>query len=300
VVPYEELSDPYQEAIWRGFQLARELGCSCGPVHVLVGISEGHGPAAAALDPGQGHSLRAVVTAAAGTPGDGSGYLHMQAQGAAQSLAQARRQDPGAEHLLVALLDQGTPEVLATLSRSGLHPAAVRRAALAAIGAAADEPLITLPPLTPAGTMDRPPLPVAALNARAWTALRWRQDHLPLDRVRRGSDRDALSNLERDAAWRLTQRLGIDDDQRYSLSWHHADQVEQRLARARPDLGRSHRAPRRPVPPMVIWFGHRRLRLRALNVTVGWRMWFRNRQVGLRDRWFRLRTSSYYRGAPQP
>lgn len=37
-----------------------------------------------------------------------------------------------------------------------------------------------------------------------------------------------------------------------------------------------------------------------LNVTVGWGVWFRNRQVGLRDRWFRLRTIRSYRGAPQP
>ena len=36
------------------------------------------------------------------------------------------------------------------------------------------------------------------------------------------------------------------------------------------------------------------------NVTVGWGTWFGNRRVGLRDRWFRLRTSSSYRGAPQP
>ena len=57
-----------------------------------------------------------------------------------------------------------------------------------------------LPPLTPAGTIDRPPLPVADLHGRAWTALRWRQDHLPLDRVSRRSDLDALSHLERDAA----------------------------------------------------------------------------------------------------
>jgi hypothetical protein len=37
-----------------------------------------------------------------------------------------------------------------------------------------------------------------------------------------------------------------------------------------------------------------------LNVTVGWAMWFGNRRAGLRDRWFRLRTSRHYRGCPQP
>ena len=64
VVPGEEMSDPYLAAIRRGFWLAGDLGCGRGPVHFLVGIAEGHGAAAAALDPGHGHSLRAVVTAA--------------------------------------------------------------------------------------------------------------------------------------------------------------------------------------------------------------------------------------------
>src|SRR6266566_2538780 len=300
VVPGEEMSGPYLAVIRRGFQFAGDLGCGCGPVHFLVGIAEGHGAAAAALDPGQGPSLRAVVTAAGNIRGDVAGFLHLQAQDAARSLAQARGEDLAAEHLLIALLDQGTSEVLETLSRAGLDPAAVRRAALAAIGAAASEPRITLPPLTPAGTLDRPPLPVGDLDRRAWTALQWRQDHLPLSRVRRRSDWDALSHLEGKAAWRLTTRPALDDDQRYSLIWHHAGQVEQRLARTRPDLARPRRAPGRPTTAMVIPPGRRRLRRHgALRFTVGWAVWFGNRRTGLRDRWFRLRTIRYYRGAPQ-
>jgi Clp amino terminal domain, pathogenicity island component len=300
VVPGEEMSGPYLAAIRRGFWFAGDLGCGCGPVHFLVGIAEGHGAAAAALDPGQGPSLRAVVTAAGNIRGDGAGFLHMQAQDGARSLAQARGQDLAAEHLLIALLDQGTSEVLQTLSRAGLDSGAVRRAALAAIGAAASEPRITLPALTPAGTLDRPPLPAGDLDGRAWTALQWRQDHLPLSRVRRRSDWDALSHLERKAAWRLTTSPALDDDQRYSLIWHHADQVEQRLARARPDLARPRRAPGRPTAAMVIPPGRRRRRrTRALRFTVGWAAWFGNRRTGLRDRWFRLRTIRYYRGAPR-
>ena len=170
VVPFEELTGPYLEAIQRGFQFARELGCRCGPVHLLVGISEGDGPGAAALDPGQGRSLRAVVAAAGGILGGGTGYLYSQAQGAAMALAQARGEHLGAEHLLIVLLDQGTPEVAGALTRARLDPAMVRRAVFAAIGAAADEPRITLPALTPAGTMDRPPLPVADLDVRAWAS----------------------------------------------------------------------------------------------------------------------------------
>src|SRR5258708_21938548 len=155
LVPGEELSGPYLAAIGRGFWFAGDLGCGCGPVHFLVGIAEGHGAAAAALDPGKGPSLRAVVTAAGNVRGDAAGFLHMQAQDGARSLAQARGQAVAAEHLLIALLDQGTSEVLQTLSRAGLAPASVRRAALAAIGAAASEPPVTFPPLTPARTLDR-------------------------------------------------------------------------------------------------------------------------------------------------
>jgi Clp amino terminal domain, pathogenicity island component len=277
-VPHEP-SGPYLEAIRRGFQLARELDRGCGPVHFLAGIAEGSGAAAAALDTGQGPSVREVV---ADIPGDGAGYLHMQAQGAAVALAENLGQQADPEHLLAALLDQGTAEVRQALDQAGLDPAAVRRAALAAIGAA-DRPPLVLPPLAPAGSMDRPALPVENLDRGAWNSLCWRQDHLPLDRLRRDQDREVLSSLERDAAWRLAGELGLDDDQRYSLVWQHADQVERRLATARPDLARR---PRGPRVPRRSAFG---------NVMVGWGVWLRNRQANLRYRWFRFRTLRYYR-----
>ena len=228
---HDEMSGPYLEAIRRGFMLARELDQRCGPVHLLAGVAEGDGPAAAALDPGQGRSLRAVVVAdrepapepaapaPANSPYGGLGHMHMQAQPAAMALAEARGEPVGAEHLLIALLDQGTAPVLEALSRAGLDPGAVRQAAAAAIGAP-DLPPIDLPALTPAGTLDRAPLPVTDLDARAWAALRWRQDHLPVGKLRRRSDREALLHLERDEAWRVADRLALDDDQRYSLLRH--------------------------------------------------------------------------------
>lgn len=285
----QEPGGPYLEAIKRAFQFAHEHGRDCGPAEFLVGISEGRGPAAAALDPGSGRSLREVAAAVGRPAGAAAGYLHMQAQEAATSLAASRGQPAGPEHLLIALLDQGTPEVADLLSRAGLDPAAVRRASLAAIGAPADLPPIPLSALTPAGTMDRPPLAVADLDSRAWAVLRWRQDHLPLGRLRRARDLQALTHLERAAACRLADRLGLGDDQCSSLVWRHDDQVGRLAARARPDLVRSIAAPGRlPRHP------------RFLNVTVGWAAWFANRRVALRDRWFRLRTAWDYRGCPQP
>ena len=85
--------------------------------------------------------------------------------------------------------------------------------------------------------------------------------------------------------WHVADRLGLDDDQRHSLVWQHAGQVAQLTARARTDLVGS--VPR-PGPP------------RRPGVTIGWAAWFDNRRVGLRDRWFRLRTSWHYRGCPEP
>jgi Clp amino terminal domain, pathogenicity island component len=307
---HDEMSGPYLEAIRRGFLFARELDQRCGPVHLLVGIAEGDGPAAAALDPGPGRSLRGAVTADIGVP-DGDiaeaphgrpGHRQMQAQGAAMALAESRGDRVGAEHLLIALLDQATTPVLEALSRAGLDPATVRQAAATAIGAP-ELPPIELPAPTPAGTMDRPPLPVSELDERAWTALRWRQDHLPLGSLRRPSDREALLHLERNEAWRVADRLALDDDQRYSLISRHADEVGRRIERARPDLpGAPSAADRAQARAVVLARRHRRRpgRSSALrNATVGWGTWFDNRRVNLRNRWFRLRTTNSYRGAPQ-
>jgi hypothetical protein len=271
-------------------------------VHFLVGIADGDGSAAAALRPADGRSMRTVVTAM-GRVGDGApaGYLHMQAQRGARSLAAARGEPARVEHLLVALLDQGTPEVLDALSLAGLEPAAVRRAALAALGAPGDLPAITFAPVSAAGTHDRPALPPSDLNPRAWGVLRWRQDHLPIGLLRRPSDAEALVHLERAAVMRVADRLALEDDQRFSLLRHHEQAVGERVSQARPALARHpphERAPheRRPRARALM----RRRRYRWLRVTTGWGVWVGNRRMAARDRWFRLRTARAYRGAPQP
>jgi hypothetical protein len=289
VASREPNSGPYLAAVHRGFLFARELGRRCGPLHLLVGVAEGEDPAAAALGPDRGRSLRAVVHDAGGGFGDGAGYLQMQAQEAATSLAASLGQPPATGHLLIALLDQGTPDVLRALSLAGLDQARVRQAALAAVGAPAGLPPLTLPPLTPAGTMDRPALPETDLDERAWRVLRWRQDHLPLGMLRRRGDLAALRNLEQRAALRAADRLGLDGDQRYSLlSQHHAE-VTRRALDAHPALAaRPRQAQRR-----------QQRRRRLPNLTAGWGVWFGNRWVSVRDRWFLLRTRGSYRGAPQ-
>jgi hypothetical protein len=292
-----ELSGPCLEAIQRGFQFARDLGSGCRPVHFLVGISEGDGPAAAALNSGSRLSLRAIVTAATG-PAASAGYLHMQAQQAARSFAAARHEPAGAEHLLVALLDQSDAEIAATLALAGLDRAALRRTVLIAIGGTGDEPSLEFPQLTPAGTLDRPALPPEDLDERAWAVLRWRQDHLPLQRVRGPGGAQALAHLERQAAWRLADQMQVDQDQRYSLIHHHVADVERRAGIVRVGPGRR---PGASAAALALARARRRSRHRAVrNVTVGWAAWLGNRRVTARDQLFRLRTIRDYRDCPPP
>jgi hypothetical protein len=296
-----EWTGSYPDAIRDGFQFAHELGRRCGPVDLLVGIAAGRGSAARALDPGQGRYLREVVGAS--DPGDAAGYLRMQAQEAARSLARSRDEQPGAEHLLIALIDQGTPAVTNALTAAALEPALVRRAAITAIGAPADLPPIPLPALPPAGAMDRPPLPADELDSRAWEILRWRQDRLPLGRLRMRSGPETLLRLEREAAAHLAERLRLDDDQRYSLISHHSRLVAQRVDQDRPDLGTARQrgqSAQRERAQRHMRAMKRRQRHPVLRITTGWGTWFGNRWASISDHWFRLRTMRTYRGAPQP
>jgi hypothetical protein len=302
------MSDPYLDAVRRGLSFASELGQRPGSVHLLVGISLGDGPMATVLgntvlgttgrraEAGHGRSLREVVAAAPAEFGASAAvWQHIQAQEAAREFAAALGQPRAPEHLLVALLDQGVPEIQLALERAGIDPAATRAAALAAVGADAGLPPLAMPAPMPAGTMDRAPLPVERLDARAWRVLCWRQDHLPLGRLRRRQQAASLSRLEDRAALRLADRLGLDDDQRYSLLRQHADQVRRRVAEARPDLADPLRLGPRPGPRA----GMRRRPGRVRRLTVGWGAWLENRRTGLRDRWLALRTRAAYRGCPQ-
>jgi hypothetical protein len=142
-----------------------------------------------------------------------------------------------------------------------------------------------------------------ALDPRTWEVLRWRQEHLPLHRLKRRSHYDALWSLESRAARRVASRLVLDADQSSSLAVQHLTRVEDLAARAAPRLV-ERRFSKARTPTVT---GHaqlvRRRRLRRprwLSFTVGWGCWFSNRWVGVRDRWFTLRTLPSYRGAPSP
>ncbi len=297
-VPGGERSGSWMRAMSAGFAFAHELGQPCSPLHLLVGVAEGDDAAAAALSTG-GEHLRMVVEHNQDIFTEGKTYLQAQAQGAARMFAEDRGEPVGAEHLLVALLDQATPEVLEALRRAGIDRVSAREAVLIAIGELPGLPPVRVPRPTPAGTMDRPALSVEMLDPRAWAALRWRHEHLPLARLRHRSDWGALSRLESASVFRVASKLGLDDDQLYSLLRHHSDEVGRRAALLAPSLVPV-RLPRPTITPVPITrSSRRRSRPGFLTFTYGWGTWFKNRRGGLEYRWFRLRAAPYYRGAPE-
>jgi hypothetical protein len=210
-----------------------------------------------------------------------------QAVGAASTWARERGEKAGAAHLVVVLLDQRSIPVADVLGEAGLDASMLRGRALALIGLHADHPPVVLDPLPPAGTSNRPALAVSALPAEAWAACSRRQEALPLERLHRRSDWDAITLNEQRAVERLVDRFALDDDQRYSPLHHHLNEVRRRAAAVAPsvvDPPRPAGVPTRPVARLVSGPTRRRHHL----VPPGWRFWFGNRHVSLRARWLRL------------
>jgi hypothetical protein len=303
VDPRPHLNNSAHQVVYRAFLIAAETGERCRPVHLLAALAEIAGPIADALRPPGAGPLFPRVPDPPKVHGGGASYLCMQTQQAARDLAIRRGETEAPEHLFLAVIDQAEPEAVALLAGADLDLGDLRKTALEMLGARHDLGTIPIPALVPAGTMDRPALPVGELDPRAWAALCWRRDHLPLGRVRTRSNYEALGHLESRAAWRLASALELDADQGHSLCHHHLDRLEHLLAEAHPSLvdQRRSRESGFPVGSMVTirsrW--QRPYRFRGLRLFVGWGTWCRNRQVNLRNRWFRLRTIAYYRGAPE-
>lgn len=292
-------SDLGRPIIFRAFTIAAATDELCRPIHLLAALREIESSVSTALI-----SSGPLLYSPPHPPrrqGGGSSFLAMQTQQAARQLASERNEKMNPAHLLLALVDQGDAEALDALAAAELDLGGVRRAALDALGAPADLPPIAMPTLTPAGTVDRPLLAVEDLNHRAWSALCWRQDHLPLHKIKRRSHYDALKHLEHRAVWHLSSKLKVDDDQRYSLMRHHFERVERRACEAKPEFVQMRSAQQQG--PTVISFGFDQRRLwrlsRWLKFAVGWGTWFGNRLVGLRNRLFHLRTLGHFRQAPQ-
>jgi hypothetical protein len=296
-----------RHVVRRGFVLAAETDERCRPIHLLAALSELDGPIAEALRPPGGGPLLERPAHPPAYRGGGTSYLSLQTQEAAGDLASERNEDLSAAHLLLALIDQAEPEAVALLARAGVDMAAARIAALDILGAPHDLPAIPIPPLTPAGTLDRPALRADELDPAAWEILTWRQTHLPLDALQSPKDWDCLENLEDDVAHRLARKL--DADQQTSLLIRHLDEVRAIARRARPDLVPASRWSERSfgLPQgrtVTNWIDHRR-RPHILSFTVGWGCWCSNRIAEINTKWlwletrrFSHRTRSAYRRTP--
>ena len=291
--------------ISRAFMLAAMSDGECRPLHVLAALAEVDGPVGLALRPDGGRVLYAGPSAQSGVGGARSNYLCGQVQVSTREYAEALGEPMRPEHWLVVLIDQADPEVIAGLASAGFDPVVVRRAALVELDEPLDRPILKLSPPTPAGTMDRPSVAVEELNPRAWAVLVWRQQRLPLSRIRRLSHWHGLSSAEERAAWKVADESGVDDDQRYSLLAQHRAEVHARAYAAHPTIvdtpidrsgGVGFKA--RPLATHTR-YGSRRHRRLVPNFVIGWPTWFGNRRVGMRDRWFRVRTLRSFRGQPR-
>lgn len=157
VVSANEMGGGLHQLMVRAFSIASEAGELARPIHLLAALAIGDGPIASSLVLVNHDRPLARETDPLPGRGGGSSYLARQADEAAREFASARGDLAGPEHLLVALIDQGDPEVVAALSNSDLGMSALRVAALRLLGSPVDLPPVAMPPLIPAGTMDRPP-----------------------------------------------------------------------------------------------------------------------------------------------
>jgi hypothetical protein len=311
-VVHERFSPRYLAAMAAGFELSRQWNRPPGPVQFLVGITAIEGPAANALGEERAGALRDAAARSA-IPELGPMSLHTQAQQGALAWATIRGERVEPEHLVVALLDQGSPDVREALGAAGVDTDTIRGPVLESLGERADMAPIPLPALSPAATLDRPALPIAGLPVDVWAQLCWRQEHLPLHRLHRSSDWHALSRVETQAGWRLAARARVDKEVRYSLVHHHDEAVQRRAFAVAPDVvaepvlasdsgsssgsGSGSGSAYGAAPRATMMIGHRRRRwLRTPNAFVGWGTWFQNRAGSMNAAWFRVSTLRSYRG----
>jgi ClpA/ClpB-like protein len=292
-MPWEEFAERGRIAMGRAIEMARPTGVVT-TAHLLLAVTEGDGPLVQALARDGRLSFREVVDLgrSSSEPDGGVSFdlLARQAISSAGSWAEQRGERANPEHLFIVLVDQGSAPVADALARSGVDAGALRRLALETVGAPVDHEPVPLVSLPPAGTIDRPPLPLGELPLDVWQALQRRQEHLPLRRLRRPSDWDAISLNEQRAVLRLGRHHQLDDDQSYSLLHHHLQGVQWRAAAAAPTAvpePPSAEAGHGSVVGTALIVGRRDRRLRHL-VPRGWVVWFGNRRVGLRAAWLRL------------
>ena len=289
-MPFRQLSDRGMAVVERAGELARRSG-GVNPAHLLAAVLEISGPlgemaaVAHAPAPPKRHasddsSPEAVVH---------FDRLARQAIASASAWAVRRGAQAGPEDLLIVLVDQHSPSVVAALARMGPESERLRKAALRMLGLPDEYGPVALEPVPPAGTSESSILGIEDLPPEVWAAMQQRQARLPVHRVRRGTDWAAVLINEQRAVTRMAERHNLSHDEAYALRHHHDRAVHRRGTEAVPGIvtGR----PPRPegghrAEPLV---GTRPARL----VPEGWRIWVDNRRIGMKVAWFRWTAQRY-------
>lgn len=280
-MPFGQFSEGGGSALRRAADLAHRSG-AVTPAHLLAAVLEVSGP------------LREVATWAHAPllqpAGKGQSHdevpvhydmLAHQAIDSAAAWAARRGAKATPEDLLIVLMDQHSPSVVAALARMGPESERLRRAALLTLGLPEGYGPVTLEPLKPMAAHDRPPLGLDELPAGVWAEAEQRHGRLPLRRIRRLSDWQAVAINEQRAALKIAAGMSLSPDETYSLLHHHMRAVERLAARAAPSIvtrsaettgkGDGHGSGHRPgIIPVsrAAWTADRRLALK-----VAWFRW---------------------------
>lgn len=289
-MPFGQLSDRGMAVVRRAAELARRSG-GVNAAHLLAAVLEvsaplgemaavAHAPASKKARPDDEPAPETVV------PYD---RMARQAIDSAAAWATRRGTRAGPEDLLIVLVDQHSPAVVAALARMGPDSDRLRKAALRILDLPDEYGPVALEPLPPAASTDRPPLGIEDLPADVWAALQERQARLPVHRVRRGTDWAAVVINEQRAVRRMAALRNSSPDETHALHHHHLRAVERRGAEAVPGIAVEPRSrsgaggrgehlagprPPRPVPE-------------------GWGAWIANRRLALKVAWFRWTAQRY-------
>jgi len=286
-VIFDRGDDRCRVVIETAIEIARSSGGELTPLHLLVALSEDDAVALLLDTP---VDLRAAVFGDLGPPGPNwhAGYWTFQPLNSAKEWAgDEQRFTP--EHLVVALIEQADPDVVAARVKAGIDLNQVRQRVLIALGwdEANVPPLATMPP---AGTAGRPPLPLSELPADVWAELVDRQQRLPFERMRRTWQWYGLHHKEFRAVRRIADRRHLSNDERYSFLHYHRKEVERLGAEKIPRVvaAADEADEQRPRGEwLTVRFGNRTRRWSS-PLPSGWLTWFGNRRAGIRDAWFRL------------
>ncbi len=138
-------------------------------------------------------------------------------QRAAKAFADARDETLCAEHVLLALLDQGNIEVRTAMRQSGINPRLARCEAAAALGIPGNLSVLPMPALPAFGTCGRRPLPLSEISPEATRVLQYRLSAIDVDQFRRPWQVRAMLRMESRAVQRILNSFALGADQYFSV-----------------------------------------------------------------------------------